>query len=487
MSGATDPTDPDAGARDALRLIGPDPQNWVPERVGSDGRPIDHNVAIVGGGQSGCAFAFALRRAGIGGVSVIDMAAGEDAAGVWLNAARMNVLRTPKTLPGPELGIAALGFQAWYEARHGHAAYAAIERIPRAAWAEYLRWYRNFLGIPVRYRTRLVRIEPAAGHFRLHLEEEGSATVETARKIILANGVAASGGPYIPPALSLGLPRQLYAHTAEAIDFAALRNKRVAVIGGAASAFDAAAVALEAGADSVDLFARRASLASVPISRVRGYPGAYDNFDALPDALRWHQAIRFRRAGSTAPGDAIERVLRFANFRLHLAAPWRAASEEAGEIVARTESAGAGEFRCDFAIAGTGYFVDAHCRPELADFAERILLWRDRYQPRPDEADPDLGAHPYLGAGHEYLEKAPGTAAYLGNIHVHNPAGFVSFGWPEGDVPSMKRGIPAIVARIGRDLFLADLDLHQRRLTADVAPDFAESLYERVLAREPAP
>ena len=87
---------------------------------------------IVGGGQSGCAFAFALRRAGIGRVAVIDMAADEARAGIWLNAARMNVLRTPKTLPGPENGIAALSFQAWYEARHGAGAYAAFERIPRA-------------------------------------------------------------------------------------------------------------------------------------------------------------------------------------------------------------------------------------------------------------------------------------------------------------------------------------------------------------------
>src|SRR5580765_2787340 len=170
MPDKTDPIHPDAGARDALRLIGPDPQDWVPERAAPDGRPIDHNVVVVGGGQSGCAFAFGLRRAGIGRVSVIDMAAGEAAAGVWLNAARMNVLRTAKTLPGPELGIPAFAFQAWYEARHGQAAYAALERIPRAAWAEYLAWYRNFLGIPVRYHTRLAHIEPADGHFRLHLE-----------------------------------------------------------------------------------------------------------------------------------------------------------------------------------------------------------------------------------------------------------------------------------------------------------------------------
>jgi cation diffusion facilitator CzcD-associated flavoprotein CzcO len=476
----TDSDDPDAGAREALRLIGPDPQNWVPERVGPNGQPIDHNVMVVGGGQSGCAFAFALRRAGIGRVSVVDLADDEAAAGVWLNAARMNVLRTPKTLTGPELGLPALGFQAWYEARHGRAAYAAFERIPRQAWAEYLAWYRGFLDIAVRYRTRLMRIEPVEGHFRLHLEIDGRAAVETARKVILANGVAGNGGPYIPPVLGEALPRRLYAHTADAIDFAALRGKRVAVIGGAASAFDAAGVALEAGAAAVHLFARRASLAAIPISRVRGFPGAYDNYDGLPDEVRWHQAIRFRRAGSTAPADAIARVLRFSEFHLHLAAPWEAAWLDASEIVAR---AAGEEFRFDFAIAGTGYFVDPQARAELADVAPEILLWRDRYVRPADEEDPYLGAHPYLGAGHEYLERDTGAAPYLGDIHVHNPAGFVSFGWPEGDVPSMRRGVPAIVARISRDLFLADLALHKQRLTADVAPDFDAALYEAAVWR----
>jgi cation diffusion facilitator CzcD-associated flavoprotein CzcO len=465
----TETPDPDAAAREAMRLIGPDPQNWVPDRPG-----LDHNVVVVGGGQSGCAFAFALRRAGIGKASVIDMADDEARAGVWLNAARMNVLRTPKTLAGPELGIPALSFQAWYEARNSRAAYDAFERIPREAWAEYLAWYRRFLDIPVRYRTCLVRIEPAAGHFRLHIEEEGRLTVETARKVILANGVAGNGGPYIPSVLHGALPRRLYAHTADRIEFAALSGRRVAVIGGAASAFDAAGVALETGAASVHLFARRASLAAIPISRVRGYPGVYDNYGELPDEVRWDQAIRFRRAGSTAPADAIERVLRFRNFHLHLAAAWERARAEADTIVAH---AAGEEFQFDFAIAGTGYFVDPQARPELGDFAHEILLWRDRYTPQSGDEDPYLAAHPYLGAGHEYLEKTPGSAPYLRDIHIHNPAGFVSFGWPEGDVPSMRRGVPAIVSQISRDLLLADLDLHRHRLMADVAPDFGEVLY----------
>ena len=188
---------PDFAATTALRLIGPDPQNWVPDREG-----VDHNVVLVGGGQTGTALAFALRRAGIGKVSVIDTAEDEDRAGVWLTAARMNLLRTPKGLPGPELGIPALGFQSWYEARHGEAAYAAIDRIPRVAWADYLSWFRQFLQIGVRYRTHLVRIEPADGCFRLHLEIDGRPVVETTRKVVLATGFTGNGGAYIPPVLS---------------------------------------------------------------------------------------------------------------------------------------------------------------------------------------------------------------------------------------------------------------------------------------------
>ncbi len=470
------PDDPDSAAIEALRLIGPDPPDWVPERLEPDGKPIDCNVVIVGGGQSGCALAFALRRAGIGRVLVIDAAADGEAAGIWRGTARMTVLRTAKTLPGPELGIPALGFRAWYEARHGRAAYDAMVRIPRTDWADYLAWYRRFLGIPVRYATRLARIEPAGGHFRLHLDGAGSVT---ARKVILATGFAGNGGPYLPPAVA-ALPPSLRAHTAEAIDFARLRGKRVAVVGAAASAFDAAAVALERGAARVHLFARREAISAVPVARVRGYAGAYDNYPALPDRIRWHQAIRFRRAGSNPPADAIERVMRFPQFRLHLAAPWLAAREADGGIAA---TAADGEHRFDFVIAGTGYRMDLAAVPELADIAGDIRLWRDQFTPPPGEEDEFLAAHPYLGDGHEFLEKRPGTAPFLADIHIQNPAGFVSHGVPAGDVPSMKRGIPAIAARISRDLFLADLDRHEARLLKRPGPEFDPDLYAAAIWR----
>ena len=92
-----------------------------------------------------------------------------------------------------------------------------------------------------------------------------------------------------------------------------------------------------------------------------------------------------------------------------------------------------------------------------------------------------LACHPYLGAGHEFREKTPDSAPYLTDIHVQNPSGFVSFGLPIGDVPSMKRDIPVIVGRVGGDLFRADLDTLRRRMTGDVAPDFTDALYRSAI------
>lgn len=468
--------DPDASARETLRLIGADPQNWVPDIEG-----IDHNVLVVGGGQSGSTFAFALRRAGIGKVSVIDAAKDHVGAGVWLTSARMHKLRTPKTLAGPELGLPGLSFQAWYEARHGAAGYDALDRIPRIEWAAYLDWYREQLGISVRYGTRLIRIVPSDGHFRIYLEKDGKTTIETARKVILANGFAGNGA-YVPEVLSGDLPKELYAHTSEHIDFEGLRGKSVAVLGSAASAFDAAAVALENGAREVHLFARRKTLAALPVIRLRLYPGAYDNYGSLPDRLRWQQALRFRREGSTPPADSISRVTRFPDFHLHLDAPWISAKPHGRRLLASTAQ---GHIAFDFVIAGTGYGVDLGARPELVDFAHEILLWRDRFTPAEEERDEVLEIYPYLGAGHEYLEKAPGSAPYLKDIHVFNPAAFVSFGLPVGDIPSFKRDIPSVVARISRDLFLADLAAHEQRISGPVAEDFDASLYASAVRRSP--
>ncbi len=305
-------------------------------------------------------------------------------------------------------------------------------------------------------------------HFRLHLESPNGTTTETTRKIIFATGFAGGGGPIIPDVLS-NLPSSFYAHTEDAIDFAALRGKTVAVIGAAAAAFDAAGVALENGATEVHLCARRDTIAATPITRSRGFPGAYDNYYQLPDADRWRQAIRFFRFGSTPTTDSVERAVKFPNFHLHLRSPWTSATVNGGQIEAGINDT---LHRFDFVIAGTGYSPDIASRPELSDFGDRILLWCDRYTPPAQEQDDLLARHPYLGTGHEFLEKTPDTAPFLKDIHIQNPSGFLSFGLPIGDVPSMKRDIPTIVGRISSDLFRADLDTLRIRMNGNVAPDF---------------
>ena len=252
----------------------------------------------------------------------------------------------------------------------------------------------------------------------------------------------------------------------------------IGVVGAAAAAFDAAGVALENGAAEVHLFARRDTIASIPITRARGFPGAYDNYYQLPDADRWQQAMRYFRFGSTPTTDAIERTVKFSNFHLHLSAPWTEATHQEGKV--RTTIDGT-TYRMDFVIAGTGYSPDLASRPELADFAGQILLWRDRYTPPHAEQDDMLGRYPYLGPGHAFLERTVGAAPLLKHIHVQNPAGFMSFGLPIGDVPSMKRDIPVIVAHISADLFHDDLDALRPRMTGMVPPDFTPDLYRSAI------
>ena len=53
--------------QNALRWLGRDPADWVRPRAG-----VDHNVVIVGGGQSGLSIAYGLKRKGVGRVEIID-------------------------------------------------------------------------------------------------------------------------------------------------------------------------------------------------------------------------------------------------------------------------------------------------------------------------------------------------------------------------------------------------------------------------------
>jgi cation diffusion facilitator CzcD-associated flavoprotein CzcO len=466
--------DLDHAAARSLRWLGDDPKTWLPERPG-----FDHDVVIVGGGQTGVAIAYGLRRKGISRTTVID-AAPPGEAGVWTTIARMNLLRTQKTLSGPEYGNAAISFRAWYETQHGPEAFDAITRIPRLDWAAYVDWYRRVVGVEVRHGVFLHDIEPLdSGGFRLHLNLAGEPSVETTRKVILATGFAGGGGPNIPPVVA-ALPGDLWAHTADPIDFERLVGRRVGVLGAGPSAFDAAAVALENGAEAVHLFVRRSQLnyplAPAPNAAPSGkyYPGALENFHLLPDAVRWAHQLGLEQGGASTPLESIQRATRHDNFHIHLNAGDLSIQPQNGALQA---AYGNVAVLLDFLIAGTGFRVDLGRRPELARFVDNIALWGDRFE----SAEPKAAAgarYPYLGDAFEFTARESGASNFLADIHCYNIAGAVSTGKYLCDVPSMV-DLPRLVSGVSRDLFLADIDHHVARINDPRRASPADAPYVR--------
>jgi cation diffusion facilitator CzcD-associated flavoprotein CzcO len=463
--------------RRAQRWAGRGLSDWVRPRDG-----VDHNVVVVGGGQSGIAIAYGLKRRGIGKVEVIDRAA-PGQTGIWRSIARMEQLRTGKTLIGLEQDNPTLGFRAWFETLNGADAFDALDRIPRLAWADYVDWFQQVTETNVRYRTRLIEIEPQGDLLRLHLESEGVRREETTRKLVLANGYAGSGGPNLPGFVRT-LPGEYWSHTSDNIDFASMRGRVVGIVGAGSSAFDAAGVALEAGAAEVHMFNRRpyvgypgGSQASGPSDR--GHANAREMAFELPDVVRWRNYLRGDRSVATAPTDSIGRAVRHDNFRVHLESSLADVRVDAGQVAANV----AGQpWRLDHLIAGTGYRIDIATQTELSGIHESIARWADRYEPEPGEDNAGGAIHPYLGAGFEFLPRGSTGGEYLRNIHCFNLSARLSFGMSIGDVPSCVDH-PRLIAAIARDLYVESVDVgaHERWAESPMAPA-DPAPYERAIA-----
>jgi FAD-dependent urate hydroxylase len=459
--------DLESRTRRAVAYLGEETPNWVPQTP-----EIDHDVLIVGGGQTGLALNFALRRAGITNVSVID-AVPEGFEGIWLTCARMETLRSSKTLPGPELGLESLTFRSWYEARFGEEAFEKLDRCERTLWADYVKWYRQTLDITVRNGVTLKRIIPLERGFEVELVQSDKKFRERTRKIVLATGMIGSGEPSTPPVIA-SLPRTYWVHTDDIFDSEIFRGQTVGVLGAASSAFDVAAIALEFGAREVHLFARHAQL--VHTTRLKGlsYAGALEHFPELPDADKWH-LMRYIWARSAGPiADTVLRATRFENFHLHLSSNWHSSAIVNDRVTIDTDT---GRFEFDKIVAGTGYRVNLAARPELTGIIDDIALWRDRFTPPEDEESETLGSYPYLGTGFEFMEKTPGTAPYLADIHCMSNAAMLSLGRAVGEITSIRYGVPRLANRLGQDLFLADRQHHIERIKSFNRPDLTGEEY----------
>jgi cation diffusion facilitator CzcD-associated flavoprotein CzcO len=435
-------------------------RDWVAPRRHA-GETV-YDALIVGGGQSGLAIAFRLLRERVTNIAVLDRRA-DGREGPWITFARMRTLRTPKDVTGPELGFPSLSVRAWYEARFGENSWAALDKIPRPLWHEYLGWLRRVTGIAVTHDAEVTDIEPLAdGLFAVTAEIGATGHTLFARNVVLATGMEGSGRWIVPDMIKDALPRERYAHTSEAIDFAALAGRRIGVIGGGASAFDNAGMALEHGAASVDLYVRRQKLPVINPNRWIEFTGFLRHFADLDDAMKWQFMKFIFDVNQPPPQDAFDRCTRFANFALHLGSPIQSVALTGGAIGVTTPR---GSASVDFLIVGTGFGIDFAVRPELRRIAPHIALWSDRYQPPPGEEKPILGGYPYLSPYFQFTERLPAAAPYLKNIFCYTYAAMPSLACTAG-ISQLKFGADRVGFGITRELFLADADRHLANLHA---------------------
>jgi cation diffusion facilitator CzcD-associated flavoprotein CzcO len=435
-------------ARAELAALAYPDRSWVVP-VTVDGEPCA-DVLVVGGGQSGLAIAHGLRRDGVFNVAVLDARpAGQE--GVWENFARMTELRSPKLQNGIEFGQPSLSVHAWYEARHGAPAWQQITRVPRQDWMAYLRWYRAVLDLPVENDVSVVDIR--SGPRDGVLAVETSRGVRFARSVVLATGFEGGGAWRVPPVVA-ALPADRYDHACTPIAFERFRGKRIGILGHGASAFDAAVVALQAGAASVDLCFRRLALPVVNPHRHLETAGMMAHWPALSDQVRWNIA-RHMRAFDQPPGVAsFEAATALPGFRMHAASPWDGVSFNGSDIRVVTPRR---TFHFDHVICATGYALDLSVRPELRALAHRVTLWRDRFDPGPEEASAELGTFPYLGEGYEFLPRAPADK-WMSRVHAFNFGAFVSMGPHSTSISGHKHALPRLLRALVRRLLLEQED-----------------------------
>jgi FAD-dependent urate hydroxylase len=442
---------------------------WLAARASQAGDHV-YDVVIVGAGQSGLTAAFALMRERVTNVLVVDRNP-LDRAGPWLSFARMRTLRTPKYLTGPDLGIPSLTPRAWYEAQFGDGSWERLGLLPKELWASYLAWYRETLEIPVEAETQVGALEYDEHErcFIVPCLRDGTLRSLRARRVVLATGIDGSGEWRVPRIVSEALPKSAYAHSRDEIDFAALRGKRIAVMGAGASAFDNAATALERGVAEVHLLFRRQKLVNVNPYRWAEFVGFLRHHADLPDPEKWRFILQILRMGQLPPKDTLERARTLPGFHLHAGSGVRSLTARGESVLLETES---GSLEVDFVIVATGFVTDLAARPELTNFQAHIARWSDRFTPPIEESHEDLLRHPYLGPHFEFCEKSAGEAPYLAHLYNYTFGGLLSMGFGGASISGLKYSVGRLAGGITKSLFLEDSAGHFSNLCNFVEPEF---------------
>jgi len=425
-----------------------------------------HQVVIIGAGMAGLAAAFALKQANISQFKIFD-ASPQSREGPWSRYARMKILRSPKQLTGPAFRFPSLTFNAWYAAQWGEQRWNELYKIPTLMWMDYLSWFKKILRFPLQNNTKLLKIEPRNNLLKITLNHAGTLEEIETSKLILATGREGFGGATIP-AFIQDLPKAYYAHTSEEIPFAQLAGKNVCVIGAGASAFDAAAVALENQAKEVILIMRRAKVPAVNKAGSLAYYGYNEGFYSLDDEAKYLFFSTTREGGATPPIDALERLKDWANFSIKAQSIIQQVQLQNQMIEITTNRE---KFNCDYMILATGFNIDGTQQPEIRPLMDQILLWKDRL------SQSEYGNFPYLGPHFEFLEKYPQNAPFLKHIYCFNYAATLSHGLISSDIPGIGVGAQRLANGIAIDLFSENWKEYFRQLKEFRKAEFDEKSY----------
>jgi cation diffusion facilitator CzcD-associated flavoprotein CzcO len=259
------------------------------------------------------------------------------------------------------------------------------------------------------------------------------------------------------------ISKRLYIHTGERIDPCVFFEKKIAVIGGGASAFDIAAVALENRAASVEMLVRRQELPkSLNLKFLQlAHPGIVHGFYFLPDEMRCYFFAENLRQGNSPPKTALERVSGYDRFHIHYLTNILQVVDKGDTAILKTNG---GELQADLIICATGYCVDIDKQPELKSICSKILLWGNRVPLDLLKSFPQLGRFPYLGPHFEFMEAEPGTAPFLKNLYCFNYGAFLSHGMLSGDIPLISAGATRLAQGIASNFFLENPMLYFERL-----------------------
>jgi cation diffusion facilitator CzcD-associated flavoprotein CzcO len=436
--------------RDELKTLCVPDKSWV---LTEEKKEDVYHVIVIGGGQAGLSCGFSLMTEHVTNILILDEQK-YDEEGPWRRFARMPTLRTPKNLIGGAWPLPSLTFKAYYEALNGKEAWENLHRIPTKAWADYLLWYREILRIPVQNSKKVVSVKWNSENncFEIHTQD---GQLYKALEVVVATG---SGRvPYIPEAISRNVSPNYYTHSIDAdIDFNSFTSKKIAVLGGGASAFDQAIVAANAGAE-VTLLSRRSD-ASWPNYFIwaSSSVGFLKHHADGNDYQRWKMMGDLLSFGEPPPGSTIATAKQLPNLKIITDFNIQSITVNSSNQIKIVEEEG-DDHTFDHLILGTGFTSKLEDLEFLEDFYSEILRWDDVLTAEEINAVPkrsqELKRLPYLGEGYELTPKDE-SRYFLKHIYLFQEAALISQGLSCRGITGLKYGIQRLTHAITKSLYV---------------------------------